>query len=79
VNYFLATSSSKLTHDAAVDVRISGILPIFFFLVSFVIVVAMRLSGLQREVLGLYRQCLRESRKKPQVSSICRCMMITAS
>ncbi|KAI9172026.1 Succinate dehydrogenase assembly factor 1 [Paramyrothecium foliicola] len=28
----------------------------------------MRLSGLQKEVLGLYRQCLRESRKKPQAS-----------
>ena len=28
----------------------------------------MRLSGLQRDVLALYRQCLRESRKKPQVS-----------
>ncbi|KAK1769976.1 complex 1 protein-domain-containing protein [Phialemonium atrogriseum] len=26
----------------------------------------MRLSGLQREVLALYRQCLRESRKKPR-------------
>ncbi|KAL6869038.1 hypothetical protein ACO1O0_000361 [Amphichorda felina] len=25
----------------------------------------MRLSGLQKEVLALYRQCLRESRKKP--------------
>ncbi|PSS27723.1 hypothetical protein M430DRAFT_91718 [Amorphotheca resinae ATCC 22711] len=25
----------------------------------------MRLSGLQREVLALYRKCLRESRKKP--------------
>lgn len=28
---------------------------------------AMRLSGLQKEVLTLYRQCLRESRKKPKV------------
>lgn len=27
-----------------------------------------RLSGLQREVLALYRQCLREIRKKPVVS-----------
>lgn len=26
-----------------------------------------RLSGLQREVLGLYRQCLRGSRTKPEV------------
>lgn len=26
-----------------------------------------RLSGLQREVLALYRQCLREARKKPEV------------
>ncbi|EAS31794.3 uncharacterized protein CIMG_07273 [Coccidioides immitis RS] len=26
---------------------------------------AMRLSGLQRQVLALYRQCLREIRKKP--------------
>jgi succinate dehydrogenase assembly factor 1 len=26
-----------------------------------------RLSGLQKEVLSLYRQCLRASRKKPQV------------
>ncbi|KFY18795.1 hypothetical protein V493_08336 [Pseudogymnoascus sp. VKM F-4281 (FW-2241)] len=25
----------------------------------------MRLSGLQREALALYRKCLRESRKKP--------------
>ncbi|TWU78408.1 hypothetical protein ED733_008793 [Metarhizium rileyi] len=25
----------------------------------------MRLSGLQKEVLALYRSCLRESRKKP--------------
>ncbi|KAI0889682.1 complex 1 protein-domain-containing protein, partial [Annulohypoxylon maeteangense] len=25
----------------------------------------MRLSGLQKEVLSLYRNCLRESRKKP--------------
>ncbi|EGX90515.1 hypothetical protein CCM_06935 [Cordyceps militaris CM01] len=28
----------------------------------------MRLSGLQKEVLGLYRHCLRESRKKPEAS-----------
>ncbi|PHH78768.1 hypothetical protein CDD82_2863 [Ophiocordyceps australis] len=27
-----------------------------------------RLSGLQKEVLSLYRQCLRESRKKPPSS-----------
>ncbi|KAH6660349.1 hypothetical protein BKA67DRAFT_508957 [Truncatella angustata] len=27
----------------------------------------MRLSGLQKEVLSLYRHCLRETRKKPQV------------
>ena len=33
----------------------------------------MRLSGLQKEVLALYRQCLRESRKKPPV-----CCMIQA-
>ena len=30
----------------------------------------MRLSGLQREVLSLYRKCLREARKKPTVSSL---------
>lgn len=29
-----------------------------------------RLSGLQREVLSLYRQCLREIRKKPTVSDL---------
>lgn len=28
----------------------------------------MRLSGLQKEVLSLYRNCLRECRKKPEVS-----------
>ncbi|RFU78793.1 hypothetical protein TARUN_3439 [Trichoderma arundinaceum] len=28
----------------------------------------MRLSGLQKEVLALYRQCLRECRKKPQLT-----------
>ncbi|KIH90912.1 complex 1 protein (LYR family) protein [Sporothrix brasiliensis 5110] len=28
----------------------------------------MRLSGLQREVLSLYRQCLRASRQKPEAS-----------
>jgi hypothetical protein len=28
----------------------------------------MRLSGLQKEVLKLYRRCLREARKKPSVS-----------
>ncbi|OTB14223.1 hypothetical protein K445DRAFT_63424 [Daldinia sp. EC12] len=27
----------------------------------------MRLSGLQKDVLSLYRKCLRESRKKPVV------------
>lgn len=27
----------------------------------------MRLSGLQRDVLSLYRRCLREVRKKPAV------------
>jgi hypothetical protein len=27
----------------------------------------MRLSGLQRQVLSLYRQCLREAKKKPSV------------
>lgn len=27
--------------------------------------IRMRLSGLQRDVLSLYRKCLRESRKKP--------------
>jgi succinate dehydrogenase assembly factor 1 len=26
----------------------------------------MRLSGLQKEVISLYRNCLRESRKKPE-------------
>ncbi|GJN72973.1 hypothetical protein PLIIFM63780_007039 [Purpureocillium lilacinum] len=30
----------------------------------------MRLSGLQKEVLALYRQCLRESRKKPQSTRV---------
>ena len=30
-------------------------------------VLVMRLSGLQKEVLDLYRQCIRESRKKTQV------------
>ncbi|KAM3503879.1 hypothetical protein MY10362_003910 [Beauveria mimosiformis] len=30
----------------------------------------MRLSGLQKEVLALYRHCLRESRKKPEVSAV---------
>ncbi|ODA76562.1 hypothetical protein RJ55_07832 [Drechmeria coniospora] len=30
----------------------------------------MRLSGLQKEVLALYRQCLRESRRKPEVGEI---------
>lgn len=29
-----------------------------------------RLSGLQKEVLTLYRHCLRETRKKPEVSDI---------
>lgn len=29
-----------------------------------------RLSGLQREVLSLYRQCLREVRKKPIVRGL---------
>ncbi|KAL1881037.1 hypothetical protein Plec18167_003578 [Paecilomyces lecythidis] len=29
-----------------------------------------RLSGLQREVLSLYRQCFREIRKKPTVNSL---------
>jgi len=29
----------------------------------------MKLSGLQKEVLSLYRQCLRESRRKPAVST----------
>lgn len=33
---------------------------------------AMRLSGLQRDVLALYRQCLRESRKKPEVHTFAR-------
>ncbi|KAF3803669.1 Succinate dehydrogenase assembly factor 1 [Colletotrichum gloeosporioides] len=28
------------------------------------------LSGLQREVLALYRQCLREVRKKPEVRDL---------
>ncbi|KAK4034812.1 complex 1 protein-domain-containing protein [Parachaetomium inaequale] len=28
----------------------------------------MRLSGLQKEVLALYRQCIRECRKKPEAS-----------
>ncbi|KAG7292648.1 hypothetical protein NEMBOFW57_002684 [Staphylotrichum longicolle] len=28
----------------------------------------MRLSGLQKEVLSLYRNCLRECRKKPEAS-----------
>jgi hypothetical protein len=31
-------------------------------------ILKMRLSGLQRDVLSLYRKCLRESRKKPAVS-----------
>ncbi len=30
--------------------------------------VAMRLSGIQKEVLSLYRSCLRECRKKPEAS-----------
>ncbi|KAI6785887.1 uncharacterized protein J7T54_006226 [Emericellopsis cladophorae] len=28
----------------------------------------MRLSGLQKEVLALYRHCLRESRRKPEAT-----------
>jgi hypothetical protein len=32
----------------------------------------MRLSGLQREVLSLYRKCLRGARKKPEVDIECR-------
>ena len=32
------------------------------------IMVAMRLSGIQKEVLSLYRSCLRECRKKPEAS-----------
>jgi hypothetical protein len=28
----------------------------------------MRISGLQKEILSLYRQCLRECRKKPEVT-----------
>ncbi|KAK4132310.1 hypothetical protein BT67DRAFT_385771 [Trichocladium antarcticum] len=28
----------------------------------------MRLSGLQKDVISLYRQCLRECRKKPQAT-----------
>jgi succinate dehydrogenase assembly factor 1 len=28
----------------------------------------MRLSGLQKEVLSLYRQCIRECRKKPEAN-----------
>ncbi|KAK3341107.1 complex 1 protein-domain-containing protein [Lasiosphaeria hispida] len=28
----------------------------------------MRLSGLQKQILGLYRECIRECRKKPQAS-----------
>lgn len=31
---------------------------------------SMRYSGLQRDVLALYRKCLRESRKKPAVSAV---------
>lgn len=31
----------------------------------------MRLSGLQKEVLSLYRSTLREIRKKPEVSFVC--------
>ncbi|KAH6604687.1 hypothetical protein Trco_006394 [Trichoderma cornu-damae] len=31
----------------------------------------MRLSGLQKEVLALYRQCLRECRRKPQKLAQC--------
>ncbi|KAG9247522.1 hypothetical protein BJ878DRAFT_539232 [Calycina marina] len=27
-----------------------------------------RLSGLQKEVVALYRQCIRESKKKPEVA-----------
>ncbi|KAL2020743.1 hypothetical protein VTK56DRAFT_8043 [Thermocarpiscus australiensis] len=30
----------------------------------------MRLSGLQKEVLSLYRHCLRECRKKPEATRI---------
>ena len=30
----------------------------------------MKLSGLQKSVLSLYRQCLRETKKKPAVSAI---------
>jgi succinate dehydrogenase assembly factor 1 len=32
----------------------------------------MRLSGLQREVLSLYRKCLRGARQKPEVDIECR-------
>lgn len=35
-----------------------------------------RLSGLQRDVLALYRQCLREIRKKPLVATICTALQI---
>ena len=31
-------------------------------------IATMRLSGLQKEVLSLYRNCLRECRKKPEAT-----------
>jgi hypothetical protein len=38
-----------------------------------------RLSGLQREVLSLYRKCLREIRKKPSVSLLLKAHFIWLS
>jgi hypothetical protein len=36
----------------------------------FILKTMARLSGLQRDVLSLYRKCLREIRNKPEVGSI---------
>jgi hypothetical protein len=42
------------------------------------LIMAVRLSGLQREVIKLYRQCLREAAKKPEVGSRTCCLLLKA-
>lgn len=49
----------RLEHFAIID---------NFFSVASGMAKALRLSGLQRDVLSLYRKCLREAAKKPEVS-----------
>lgn len=75
-DYFQVHGKQRANHDVDVnlDFRTVSICTSFTSSIQLLIIKetassTMRLSGLQRDVLKLYRQCLRAARKKPEVGA----------